>query len=245
MTFHPYGDSAVLINFEQKIEEDINTRVIALYQALQAASIPGITFYIPAYCSLTLGYDRQYTDYTTLQQKIALIAQNLPGTATYQNSRLLHIPVCYDDTFALDMKEVMQQTGLSKEEIITLHTSTPFRVYMLGFLPGFAYMGKLPEALHCRRKTTPRVSVPMLSVGLAGYQTGIYPSDSPGGWQIIGKTPIPLFDGSKKQPFLCATGDRIKFRSVSPATFKYIEAAIESDNFNIESIYERYGNTYV
>lgn len=240
MTFHPYGDSAMLINFEQKIDEAINIRVIALHHALKAAAIPEVLFYIPAYCSLTAGFDPERISYDELREKIEEIVQSFSFDPTGRKSRTLHIPVCYDDTFALDMGEVMRETGLSKKEIIELHTSAEFRVYMLGFIPGFPYLGKLPKPLHCSRKSSPRLKVPANSVGIAGAQTGIYPSEAPGGWKIIGKTPLPMntFNDNKKHPFMCRAGDRIKFRPIPLVTYQYIEDAITSENFNLDWIYE-------
>ena len=238
MTIQPYGDSAVLINFEQKIDESINTEVIVLHQALRDVSLPEITFYIPAYCSLTVGFDADRITYDELYQKIKHITAHSSADTIQKKSRILSIPVCYDPVFALDMDAITEQTGLSVQEIIEMHTNTTFRVYMLGFLPGFTYMGKLPEALHCSRKPKPRLQVPAQAVGLAGYQTGIYPSEAPGGWQIIGKTPLPLFHAEEAAPFLFRPGDRVNFRAISFNDFQHIENDVASDNFNPDTSYE-------
>lgn len=222
MHFQPYGDRALLINFEQKIDPEINAAVIDLERAVTAGHIPGITFCIPAYCSLTVGYDPGVLSFEELCQKIRDL--NIEGQKKeLKPPRSLHIPVCYEEPYALDFAEVCQQTGLSREEVIDLHTRTHFRVYMLGFLPGFAYMGRLPEALFCPRKTTPRLRVPAQSVGLAGFQTGIYPSEAPGGWQIIGRTPLKVFDGAQEDPFLFRPGDEVVFEAISAAEFERIE----------------------
>ena len=207
MTFHPYGDSAILINFEQRIDADINAQVSALTRSIEAANIDGITFCIPAYCSLTVGYDPSILHYEQWSQILQSLINSVQTKVEQKEVRKLQIPVCYDLAFAIDMEEVQRQKDLSVEEIINLHESTTYRVYMLGFLPGFAYMGRLPEALYVKRKTTPRLRVPAQSVGLAGFQTGIYPSIAPGGWQIIGKTPLKTFDGRKENPFLFQAGD--------------------------------------
>ena len=220
-SFHPYGESALLINFEQKIEEAIHTQVIELKAAIETAQLPGVSFLIPAYCSLTVGYNPEELDYDTLCVLIKNLETN--GTPIRKNlTRKLSIPVCYDLEFGLDLKDLATEKQVSIQEIIQLHTSTIFRVYMLGFLPGFTYMGKLPKSLVCARKTTPRLRVPALSVGLAGYQTGIYPSEAPGGWQIIGRTPIPIFDTRKKQPFLFQAGDQVQFKAISKKEFNQI-----------------------
>ncbi len=223
MTFSSYGDSALLVNFEQKIQAEINDLVIMLTSAIQAAKIPGILFCIPAYCSLTIGYDPLLWNYEQLCQKIEEVPLAHQEHNSLQKKRMLRIPVCYEDGFSLDFPEVIKQTGLSKSEIIKLHTTTDFRVFMLGFLPGFPYMGTLPEALFCSRKSTPRLSVPIQSVGLAGYQTGIYPTKAPGGWQIIGRTPLKIFDVNRKDPFMFQAGDLVRFHSISQTSFRRLE----------------------
>ncbi len=138
---------------------------------------------------------------------------------------------------ALIWEEVRKQTGLSPKSIIEIHTSITFQVYMLGFLPGFVYMGSLPESLSCARKPKPRLRVPPRSVGLAGLQTGIYPSEAPGGWQIIGKTPLNIFDGKNENPFLFKAGDQVKFHAISTKAHLKFELKVESGSFNIEEIY--------
>lgn len=237
-TFHIYGDSALLVNFEQKIAPETNRSVIALSQAVEAAQIRGVRFCVPAYCSLTIGYNSRIIRYDKLCQLLELMASRLEKEITSTKNRTLRIPVCYEEPYALDFPDLSRQTGLSRQEIIHLHTTTLFRVYMLGFLPGFAYMGRLPEALYCTRKTTPRLRIPAQSVGTAGYQTGIYPSQAPGGWQIIGRTPIKIFDGEKENPFLFQAGDRINFQAISNNAFKQIEQEISSGVFKLETLIE-------
>jgi len=223
MKFIRYSDSAILIQFEQTIAPHINEKVIVLTHAIEAASIEAIQYCIPAYCSLTVGYDSLAIDYTSLCKKIKQLTLKNANHKTDSSGRTLTIPVCYEEPFALDFNILTEQTQLSREAIIELHTSTSFQVYMLGFIPGFAYMGKLPESLFCTRKNNPRLRVPAGSVGLAGYQTGIYPISSPGGWQIIGKTPIAIFEPKKEEPFLFKAGDTIQFESISSATFLEME----------------------
>ena len=220
MTYQAYGDSAILINAEQKIDLEINASILHLKQTIESSDLPGVTFCIPAYCSLTLGYDPSLIHFEALCNKIK--ALKIKKTKD-PDSRKLNIPVCYEEGFALDLKEVKSQTGLSQSEIINFHTSTLFQVYMIGFLPGFPYLGKVPEVLFCKRKDTPRLIVPARSVGLAGYQTGIYPSQAPGGWQIIGRTPLEIFDASKAHPFLFRAGDQVQFLAISRSDFESIE----------------------
>lgn len=216
MTFHIYGDNALLINFTQSIDTGINAQVITLQNVLKKSGIQGLTFFIPAYCSLTIGYDPKVIQYQALCEKIKTLDLNSLNTL---KGNIHQIPVCYEHPYALDLEEVSQQTGLSPNDIIQLHTKTIFQVYMLGFLPGFAYLGSLPPTLKVTRKTTPRIKVPALSIGLAGLQTGIYPSEAPGGWQIIGRTPISVFNDKKAVPFLLKTGDRVQFYSISKEVY--------------------------
>lgn len=222
INYKPFGDSALLLEWEQKIDEAINRQVIQLSEAIIAASISGFRYTIPAYCSLTVGFDPKTLSFDLLCQEVQKLASNLiiEKRTSFRN---LKIPVCYEPPYALDFDDLSLQTGLSSSEIITLHTSSVFRVYMLGFIPGFAYMGKLPNALFCTRKTTPRKKVPPLSVGLAGFQTGIYPSAAPGGWQIIGRTPQPVFDNTKSDPILFRAGDQVQFYAIDAAEFERLE----------------------
>lgn len=230
MKFHPYGDSAVLINFEQRIDPAVNAKVIALSNALGNAEIKGLINCIPAYCSITATYNPLKISYNELCKLIEKLAEK-SSELTNIKSRNLSIPVCYDENYSLDWKEVEKQTGLTSKKIIDIHTSITFQVYMLGFLPGFVYMGSLPESISCSRKTKPRLRVPPRSVGLAGLQTGIYPSEAPGGWQIIGRTPLNIFDGSKEDPFVFRAGDKVTFNPISKEAYLKIEQEVNSGHF--------------
>jgi len=236
MTFHPFGDSALLINFEQKIDTHINQKVIGLAQKIQSSNWQEIIFLTPAYCSLTIGYNSEIISYARLVKKVKIILDK-STSAPDQQSRTLKIPVCYVDEFALDMVDIMAKTDLPKEQIIMTHTSRIYHIYMLGFIPGFPYMGTLPDALNCSRKEIPRLRVPAQSVGIAGNQTGIYPLEAPGGWQIIGKTPVNIFDGRKEQPFLFKAGDNVIFEAIDMDTFYKIKEEDRDGKFKLESLY--------
>lgn len=232
MKIQPFGDRALLVSFEKKIDPEVNQRVINLYHTLKASE--SFTFLTPAYCSLTVGIDR--TKYT-INEATELIRElaSHPPTNQMAYTRDFTIPVCYEGAFAPDMDEVSQITGLSSEEIIKLHTEAQYRVYMLGFVAGFAYLGTLIESLTCPRKKTPRKSVPKGAVGLAGHQTGIYPVSAPGGWQIIGQTPILMFDTTREEPNLLFPGDKVKFRAVSEDEFKLILLKEETGIYHMEA----------
>jgi inhibitor of KinA len=135
--------------------------------------------------------------------------------------RLINIPICYEQPYALDLEEISNLTGLNKKEIVDLHTGSLYQVFMLGFLPGFPYLGVLPQQLHLSRKKTPRLNIPERAVGIAGLQTGIYPTQSPGGWNILGSTPVPVFESSGKDPFLLRVGDQVKFEAIG--TDEYLQ----------------------
>ena len=213
----PYGDTALLVNFEQRIDRRTHQQVLALHDSLGGTS--GIRYMIPAYCSLTVVYDQQITSAAALHDIIES-CDILPGTGHTGRGTEHHIiPVCYDDVFAPDLEEVSVQTSKSIEKIINAHLNTEFYVYMLGFMPGFAYMGDMPEEFRCRRKSTPRTRVPAGSVGLAGTQTAIYPFESPGGWQIIGRTSVTMFAPSRDVSPLVKAGDKIRFKRITRAQF--------------------------
>ena len=234
MKIVPFGDSALLVNFEQKIDETINNQVLSLYKQLQ--KVKEVTFLIPAYCSLTVGFSEQ-TSIKALSKQIKELTKKSQSTDINLNTKLIEIPVCYEAPYTLDISEVTEKIGLSRQEIIDTHCQETYKVYMLGFVAGFAYLGSLPEQLYCPRKTEPRKEVMAGSVGLAGLQTGIYPVNAPGGWQIIGRTPIPTFNPKTENPTLLKAGDAVKFKSISSAEFKAIEKRVSSNTFNLEEYY--------
>jgi len=212
---HTYGNSALLINFDQRIDRGTHQQVLAMQHEL--ADVKGIRYMIPAYCSLTVAYDSTLISAGELQAHITHVSE-LPSTWKQLNDaspRMYEIPVCYDGEFGPDLIDVAGQTGKKIEDIIEKHLSTEFYVYMVGFMPGFAYMGDMPPRYACHRKQTPRTRVPPGSVGLSGRQTGIYPFETPGGWQIIGRTPMAMFESRLDQPALLSAGDRVKFVRVS------------------------------
>ena len=189
--------------------------------------LPGVTYCSPAYCSLTIGYHLDTISYQDLCS--AIKALDVDQALTTQ-SKSIRVPVCYESEFAPDMNELSQQTGLTAEEIVTLHTTQTYHVYMIGFLPGFTYMGKVDDKLECKRKETPRIKVPAGSVGLAGLQTGIYPSEAPGGWQIIGQTPWEIFNPKSQSPCKFQPGDQITFYSVTESEFLQLKNKSEFEH---------------
>ena len=230
--YHPYsifplGDSALTIDFGNVISEDINKKVLRLYQQVKESSLPYIDL-IPAYSSLTIYY-KVYTIYqnrTDDRTAFEIMAEKVETLTQKQTnyiepiSRKIEVPVCYAEKFALDIEYIASQKNIAVREIIKMHTSQSYRVYMIGFLPGFAYMGEVDERIAISRRSKPRTNVEAGSVGIAGKQTGIYPLSSPGGWQIIGKTPIKIFDQHNEEPVLFQPGDEVKFYSITEDEFE-------------------------
>ncbi|MDO6802942.1 5-oxoprolinase subunit PxpB [Wenyingzhuangia sp. 1_MG-2023] len=214
-----YGESAFLIKFENEISVEIHLQVKSLYLQLKNIHLVGVISLIPAYNSLTVIFDDQLIDGTFL--KLFLEKTKFKKEGGEMAEKTIEIPVCYEKPYALDLQEVSEKLNLTPSEIIALHTSKTYLVYMLGFAPGFMYLGGLDPRLFIPRKDTPRLKVAAGSVGLADQQTGVYPLETPGGWQIIGKTPIPLF--SKKNSALVSMGDRVKFVSITAEEYLKME----------------------
>jgi len=209
----PAGDSALLIEFADEINDAINDRVHALADALRAQARSEIRDLVPAYSSLLVCYNPQRASFAEMCALLrdALAARQL---RTARESRRIEIPTRYGDTFGPDLAFVAQHNRLTEDEVIRLHTSVEYRAYFIGFLPGFAYLGSVPASIAVPRMETPRARVPAGSVGIAGRQTGIYPMESPGGWRIIGRTELSLFDPQRDPPVLLQPGDRVRFVAV-------------------------------
>ena len=224
------SDSAATIDFGNIIDEDINRKALGIFHHLQQFPLLGMIEAIPAYSSVTVYFDvlllrkkipSQLKVYEWINNELHKLMQG-DHIATAEEKNVIRIPVCYDDEFAIDLSWIANQKNLTREEVIHLHCSRQYRVYMLGFLPGFAYMGQVDEKIVVPRKPEPQ---PIMagSVGIASKQTGIYPLNSPGGWQIIGRTPVKMFDKARDEPCLLKAGDSVEFYSVSKDEFDYIE----------------------
>ena len=217
-TMHPVGDSALLAAFAQRIAPEIGAAVAALNARVQAAKIPGVGETVPAFASLMITYDPLVTDYETVAAALQKLAEAPDADSTAESGKLVTIPVCYGGDFGPDLPFVAKHAGLTEQEVIALHAGRDYRIYMLGFLPGFPYLGGLDERLFTPRLPTPRTAIPAGAVGIGGEQTGIYPIASPGGWQLIGRTPLKLFDpAAGTLPY--AAGDRIRFTPITRTEF--------------------------
>lgn len=220
-TVCPVGDTGLLVSFEQRIAQSVGAAVAALNTRVAAAAISGVVETVPAFASLLIFYDPLVTEYDAVAAAVQKLAQ-VPGSDTAaEEGRLVEIPVCYGGTFGPDLPFVAEHAGLMEKEVIELHAGREYRIYMLGFLPGFPYLGGLDERLFTLRLASPRTAIPAGSVGIGGEQTGVYPIASPGGWQLIGRTPLKLFDPSVgRLPY--AAGDRIRFCLITQDEFDAI-----------------------
>jgi KipI family sensor histidine kinase inhibitor len=214
----PASDSSLLVEFGGIISPEFHARVLALFRALLAENDPRIRNLHPAYASLLIDFDPLRLPH----EELAAHVRELIDAAPPPNPapiRTITIPVCYDAEFGPDLADVASHHGISIEEVIRLHSSPTYLVYFLGFSPGFAYLGGLPQQLRTPRLATPRIRVPAGSVAIAGDQTGVYPSDSPGGWRLIGRTPLRMFDASANPPTRLQPGDLVKFTATDRSAF--------------------------
>ena len=221
--FHlaPLGDSAITVEFGDEIDPHINARVVAFAKTLADHGWSGILDIVPTYRSVTLYFDALQWTFDNLADRLRRLPRPSPDR---KNSRgtLHEIPVLYGGEWGPDLDDVATFSGLLPDQVVALHASIHYRVYMLGFSPGFPYLGLVPEQLAIPRLATPRTNVPAGSVGIADHQTGIYPSSTPGGWRLIGQTPISLYRESSSTPFLLKAGDFVQFKSIDQNKFEQL-----------------------
>jgi KipI family sensor histidine kinase inhibitor len=214
----PAGDSSLIVEFEERIAPDVNARTIACAEAIQAARLAGVRDVVPTYRSVAVYFDPLRTDSGVLMRCLEREAgQPLPPAPAARTP--VRIPVCYGGDLGPDLAGVASYAGMPEADVVRVHAAGTYRVFMLGFVPGFAYLGIVDTRIAMPRHATPRVRVPAGSVGIAGVQTGVYPTDSPGGWQVIGRTPIKPFDPSRDDPFLMTAGDAVQFYPIDRAEY--------------------------
>ena len=228
--FLPAGDSAVNVEFGRTIDPEINKKIRGLSDSLSRKPIRGVTECIPTFRSLLVCYDPLQTGCEALIKKLKKRIKSLDQVSGGEK-RVFNIPVCYGGEFGEDIAFVASHAGLTEQEVIDIHTGRDYLIFMLGFLPGFAYLGGMDERLFTPRLKTPRLEIFEGAVGIGGEQTGIYPIASPGGWQLIGKTPVKVFDKSKKSPILYKAGDYIKFFSIDKAEYLEIEKQVANGTY--------------
>ncbi|MDD2958158.1 MAG: 5-oxoprolinase subunit PxpB [Lachnospiraceae bacterium] len=224
------GDSAILLEFPQKITPAINQRITAVMQLMREQHIEGVVDVIPAFCSLLVNYDPRIISYEEITERMHQLLK-IEISAGEDRKRIIEIPVCYGGVYGPDMETVARLAKMTPEQVIELHSSRDYLIYMLGFLPGFSYLGGLDERLHTPRLANPRIKISAGSVGIGGSQTGIYPLDSPGGWQLIGMTPVKTYDPGREVPILFEAGDYIRFVPVTEKEYFRIKELVDQEQY--------------
>lgn len=219
------GDKAITVEFSNEISEAVNQKVTQLNQKILKGSLSGIEATIPTYRALLIQYEPLEIGYELLKNKLEVLLDEYVDIRS-SKSKVYVIPVCYGGDYGPDIERVASTNGLSCDEVITMHSERDYRIYMLGFTPGFPYLGGMNPALETPRLTQPRIKIQAGSVGIAGKQTGIYPIDSPGGWQIIGRTPLKLFDSERKPSILLESGAYIRFKAIDASTYERIAVEV-------------------
>ena len=208
----PAGDSAILVEFGEVIDPVVNSRVYALFDAVEKSLGDKVVEMIPTYRSLLVVYNPVEITFGEISEQVGGLLDGIQGDSETSTTReIIELPVIYGGEDGPDLDHVAEHAGISTQEVIDIHSGTGYLVYMLGFAPGFPYLGGLDERIACPRLTTPRVKVPAGSVGIAESQTGVYPNESPGGWQLIGRTAVPLFDVQRENPSLIKPGAEVRF----------------------------------
>ncbi|ADO82934.1 5-oxoprolinase subunit PxpB [Ilyobacter polytropus] len=227
------GDRALVIEFGNKISEEVNSKVRSMTIAIEKEGIEGVVEITPTYRSLTVHYDPMSTSYSSLIEHFEYLENKLEKI-DIPLPEIIEIPTFYGGDQCPDIANVAQHNSISVDEVINIHSSKDYLIYMLGFTPGFPYLGGMDEKIATPRLETPRTKIKKGSVGIAGSQTGIYPTDSPGGWQIIGKTPVDLYNAYSDSPILLDSGNYIKFVPVSWDEYKKIEKAVKENRYKIK-----------
>lgn len=215
MKIRECGESMLLVEFERAIDPVINERAIVLAARLRARAARGVRDVAPGYCTIGVHFDPLQTDLAALEHAIETECAAIESIDAVANRTPIEIPVSYGGDHGPDLGAVARHAGCSEEDVIARHSQRTYRVYMLGFVPGFSYMGRVDPSIAAPRHRVPRERVPAGSVGIAGGQTGVYPVDSPGGWQLIGRTTTVMFDATRPQPSLLSAGDLVRFVPVS------------------------------
>jgi inhibitor of KinA len=232
LDYYPLGDTGIQLVFGTEISEETNQKIRMFADELAQHPIDGIVEWVPAYTTLTIYYLPNKISYHTLKEKMEEMNAQQHGREADAASLVYIIPTYYGGS---DLAYVAEHNGLSEEEVVSIHANKDYLIYMMGFVPGFPYLGGMPEEIATPRRENPRAEIEPGSVGIAGAQTGIYPLESPGGWQIIGQTPVKLYDPTGERPILLESGHYLRFVSVSKEEFITIKEAIKRGEYEVET----------
>lgn len=233
--FQPLGDTGIQVRFGSDISEETNQEIRLFADYLKEQNIEGIIEWVPAYTTLTIFYRPDKVVYKDLCKKLEDIQNTLQKADDQSQSTIYEIPVLYGGEVGPDLSEVATHNGLTEDEVISIHSGQPYLIYMMGFVPGFPYLGGMPEEIATPRRENPRAKIEAGSVGIAGEQTGVYPLETPGGWQIIGRTPVKLYDPEKEEPILLSAGVYIRFVPVGQKEYEEIEVAVARGEYKVKS----------
>ncbi|GEP84887.1 allophanate hydrolase subunit 1 [Staphylococcus piscifermentans] len=234
MDYQIINEQSIMIKFEPQIDPETFKKVQQIVKYLEQQAIEAITEVVPSYRAVMIHFDQTKINAQELIDTLNLDNLDLADIEVSESSKIVYIPVVYGGEYGPDLKAVAEHNQLSTDEVIKLHTEPTYLIYMLGFMPGFPYLGGLDERLYTPRRDEPRVRIDAGSVGIANNQTGLYPQDSPGGWQIIGRTPLDVFDLNREPMTLYAAGDNIQFYEISEADFDEIMTAKHEPDFDLE-----------
>jgi len=229
------GDSSLLLQFGNAIDPEINARIAATVQLMKEQHIEGVVDLIPAFCSLLINYDPRVISYGEMRRRMEKIL-SVEIAAGARKKKIYEIPVCYGGELGPDLATIAEHAGLTEQEVIDIHSSSDYLIYMLGFLPGFTYLGGLDERIHTPRLANPRIRIPAGSVGIGGSQTGIYPMDSPGGWQLMGMTPVKTYDPEREIPILVEAGDYIRFVPIDRDEYERIQSEVAQGTYQVHIV---------
>ena len=224
------GDSSILVEFGKVISPEINRKITATVQLMKMQHIEGVVDIIPAFCSLLINYDPRVISYEEITERMQHLLK-MDAKMDEGKKKIYEIPVCYGGEYGPDIANIAEHAVLTEEEVIKIHSSRDYLIYMLGFLPGFCYLGGLDERIHTPRLANPRIKISAGSVGIGGSQTGIYPLDSPGGWQLMGMTPVKTYDPDREVPILLEAGDYIRFIPIDEEEYNRIKELVERGEY--------------
>ncbi|MDN3492982.1 5-oxoprolinase subunit PxpB [Winogradskyella bathintestinalis] len=234
LKFSQYNERAILVEWPAIIDENVLHDVLGFKNRIENDAVKEVVEVVSSYSSLLVFYVSTIGNVNDVFLRLKHLYE-VQDSVKYLDTQTFNIPVCYEGEFAVDLENYSKEINQSKNEIIRLHSATSYTVYFIGFLPGFLYLGNLDPSLYLDRKTTPNLNVKKGSVAIGGKQTGIYPQDSPGGWHIIGNSPLELFDPKQNPPCFIKAGDKIKFDPISTTEHQKIREEIRSSNFNFET----------